>query len=75
MSVHEKGFGYYMSDRDPVPILPVESNCMPQDGMKGVCRVVIGCVQPNRWKIISGDPKVEWFLSGGGLLGSHIRSL
>ena len=45
--IHEKGFGYYMSDRDPVPTLPVESQCMPPDGMEGVCRAVIGCPQPN----------------------------
>ena len=75
MNIHEKGFGYYKSDRDLVPILPVESKCMPQGGMESVCRVVVGCPQPNGWKITSVDPNVEWFLSGGGSLGSHIRSL
>ena len=39
---------------------------MPQGGMEGVCRVVIGCAQPNGWKTTSIDPNVEWFLSGGG---------
>ena len=64
--------GYnYRSDRDLVPILLAESECMPQGGMEGVCRVVIGCTQPNRWKITSTDPNAEWFLSGGGFLGSH----
>ena len=48
---------------------------MPQDGIEGVCRVVIGCAQPDWWKIPSVDPNVEWFLSRGGSLGSHIRSL
>ena len=71
MSIHEKGFGYYRSNRDPVLILPVESKCLPWDGMEGVCRVVIGCAQPDRWKITSVDPNVEQFLSGDGSLGSH----
>ena len=48
---------------------------MPQDGMEGVCRVVIGCAQPNGWKITSVDPNVEQFLGRGGSFGSHIRSL
>ena len=54
-----------------MPILPVESKCMPQGGMEGVCRVVIGCAQPDRWKITSANPNAEWFLSGGGSLGSN----
>ena len=48
---------------------------MPWGGMEGVCRVVVGCAQPDRWKITSVDPNVEWFLSKGGSLGSHIRSI
>ena len=57
--------GYYRSSRDPVPILPVESECMPQGGMEGVCRVAIGCAQTDRWKITSANPNANWFLSGG----------
>ena len=63
--------GYYRSNRDPVPILPAESECMFWDGIEGVCRVVIGCAQPNGWKITSADPNAKWFLSVGGSLGSH----
>ena len=74
-NVHGKGFGYYRSDRELVPILYVESECMPWSGMEGVYRVVIGHAQPDRWKITSANPNVEEFLSGGGSSGSHIRSL
>ena len=70
MNVHEKCFGYYRSNRDLVPILIVDSKCI-WGGMEGVCRVVIGCTQPDRCKITSVDPNVEWFLSGAGSLGSH----
>ena len=37
-----------------------ESKCIPQGGM-GVCRVVVGCVQPDGWKITSADPNGDWF--------------
>ena len=30
--------------------LAKESKCMPWSWMEGVCRVVIGCAQPNGWK-------------------------
>ena len=63
--------GYFRSNRDLVPILPVESKCMPWGGMEDVCRVVVGCTQPDGWKITSADPNAEWFLSRGGSLGSH----
>ena len=49
-----------------IPILPTESKCMPHGGMEGVCRVVIGCTQPDGWKITSANLNGEWFLSGGG---------
>ena len=74
MNVQKRSFGYYRSDRDPIPILSVEIKCMPQGAMKGVCRVVIGCAQPDGCKKISVDPNMEQFLSGGGSLWSHIRS-
>ena len=66
--------GYYRSDRDLVPILPVESECMPQVGMEGMCRVVIGYAQPDGWKITSADPNAGWFLSRGGFLRESLRS-
>ena len=37
-----------------------------------VCRVVNGCTQPDGWKVTSADPNGEWFLSGGGSLGSGV---
>ena len=37
--------------------------------------LIIGCAQPYGWKITSVKPNVEWFLSGGGSEGGHIRSL
>ena len=63
--------GYYRSNRDLVPILPVESECMTQGGMEQVCRVVIGCAQPDGWKITSANPNVERFCSRGGSIESH----
>ena len=46
------------------------------EGWDGGCvELVIGCAQPDGWKITSVEPNVEWFLSGGGSKGSHIRSL
>ena len=33
---------------------------MPWDGMEGVCRVVVGCAQPERWKITSADQNGDW---------------
>ena len=58
-NVHEKCFGYYKSYRELVPILPAESKCMLPGGMEDVCRVVIGCAQPDGWNITSVDPNVE----------------
>ena len=75
MNGYEKGFGYYRSDRDLVPVLPVESNACPGLGWRMCVVVVVGCAQPDGWKITSVDPNVKQFLSGGGSLGSHIRSL
>ena len=44
---------------------------MPWGGIEGVCRVVVGCAQPDGWKITCANPNAEEFLSGGGSLGSH----
>ena len=38
-----------------------ESECMPQGGMEGVCRVAISCVQLNGCKITSANPNEDWF--------------
>ena len=62
----------YRNNRDPVPILPVKSKCMPQGGMEGMYRVANGCTQPDGRKVSSADPNGEWFLSGGGSLGSGV---
>ena len=75
MNGYEKGFGYYRSERDPVPVLPAESNACPRVVWRMCVGVVICCAQPDGWKITSVDPNVKQFLSGGGSLGSHIRSL
>ena len=75
MNGYEKGFGIYRSDRDLVPVLPVESKAHPGMGWRMGVEVVIDCTQPDGWKITSVDPNVEQFLSRGGSEGSHIRSL
>ena len=36
-----------------------ESKRMSQGGMEGVCRVDIGCMQPDGWKITSANPNGE----------------
>ena len=38
-----------------------ERKSIPKGGMGCVCRVVIGCTQPNRWKITSANPNGNWF--------------
>ena len=48
---------------------------MPGMGCRMGIEVVIGCAQPDGWKITSVKPNVEQFLSGGHSEGSHIRSL
>ena len=71
-----RALAIYRSDRDPVPVPPAESKACPGMGWRMMCvEVVIGCAQPDGWKITSVEPNVEWFLSGGGSKGSHIRSL
>ena len=65
----------YRSDRDPVPVLLAESNACPGMGWRMCVELVIGCAQPDGWKITIVKPNVEWFLSGGGSEGSHIRSI
>ena len=75
MNGYEKGFGYYRSDRDRVPVLPVESNACPGMGWRMGIEVVVDCAQLDGWKITSVDPNVKPFLSGDGSLGSYIRSL
>ena len=57
-----------------------ESECIPWGGMEGMCRVVVGCIWPDGWKIASngpnGDQLTEWrwpFLEWGCL--PMLRSL
>ena len=73
MNGYEKGFGNYRSNRDLVPVLPVESNACPGMGWRMAIEVVIDCTQCDGWKITSVNPNVKEFLSEGGSLGSHIR--
>ena len=65
----------YRSDRDPVPILLAESKACPGMAWRMCVELVVGCAQPDGWKITSVEPNVEQFLSGGGSKGSYIRSL
>ena len=46
----------------------------PQMGWRMGVEVVDDCAQPDRWKIASLKTNMKQFLSGGGSLGSHIRS-
>ena len=73
MNSYEKGFGYYRSNRDTVPVLPAESKACPGMRWRMGVEVVIDCAPPNGWKITSVDPNVKQFLSEGGSLGSYIR--
>ena len=70
-----RALAIYRSDRDPVPILLAESKACPGMGWRMCVELVIGCAQPDGWKITSVEPNVECFLSRGGSKGSHIRSL
>ena len=72
--VKGRALAIHRSDRDPVPIL-AESKACPGMGWRMCVELVVGCAQPNGWKITSVEPNVEQFLSGGGSEGSHIRSL
>ena len=74
-TVMRRALAIYRSNRDLVPVPPVESKACPGMGWRMGIEVVVGCPQPDRWKITSAKPNVEWFLSGGGSEGSHIRSL
>ena len=65
----------YRSNRDLVTILPAESKICPGMGWRMCVELVVGCAQPDGWKITSVKPNVEWFLSGSGSKGSHMRSL
>ena len=74
-TVMRRALAIYRSDRDPVPILLVESKACPGMGWRMCVELVGGCAQPDGWKITSVEHNVEWFLSGGGCKASHIRSL
>ena len=58
---YEKGFGYYRSDRDPVPVLPAESNAYTGMGWRMDVEVVVSCAQHDGWKITSVDLNVKEF--------------
>ena len=73
--VMKRALAIYRSDRDLVPVLPAESKACPGMGWRRGIEVVVSCAQPDGWKITSVKSNVEWFLSGGGSKGSHIRSL
>ena len=60
--VYRKCFGWLTGVIETwyLSFLVRESKCMPQGGMESVCRVVIGCAQPDGWKIASADPNGDW---------------
>ena len=70
--VKGRALAIHRSNRYLVPILLVESKACPGMGWRMCVEVVIGCAQPDGWKITSVKPTVEWFLSGSGSEGSHI---
>ena len=51
----------YGSDRDLVLVLLAESKTCPGMGWRMCVELVIGCAQPDGWKITSVEPNVEWF--------------
>ena len=57
------------------PSFLVVRKACPGMGWRMCVELVIGCAQPDGWKITSVEPNVEQFLSGGGSKKSHIRSL
>ena len=73
--VKGRALAIYRSDRDPVPFLLAESKACPGMEWRMCVELIVGCAHPDGWKITSVEPNVEWFLSGGGSEGSHIRSL
>ena len=56
-----RNLAIYRSDRDPVPILIVDSKACPGMGWRMCVDLVIGCAQPDGWKVTSVEPNVEWF--------------
>ena len=49
----------YRSNRDPVPVLLAESKACPGMGWRMCVELVVGCAQPDGWKITSVEPNVE----------------
>ena len=58
----KRALAIYRNDRDLVPVLPAESKACPGMGWRMGIEVVVGCAQPDGWKITSVKPNVEWFL-------------
>ena len=76
MNDYWKSFGYFTGVIETwYPSFLVASKAYPRMGWRMCVELIVGCAQPDRWKITSVEPNVEWFLSGGGSEGGHIRSL
>ena len=76
MNVYWKSFGYFTGVIETrYSSLLAASEAYPGMGWRMCVELIVGCAQPYGWKITSVEPNVEWFLSGGGSKGSHIRSL
>ena len=71
-----KSFGYFTGVIETwYSSFLVASEAYPGMGWRMCVELIVGCPQPYGWKITSVEPNVEWFLSGGGSKGGHIRSL
>ena len=79
MIVYGKCFGVVkitgVIETQYLSFLARESKCMPQGGMEGLCRVGIGCAQPDVWKTTSADTNVDRSLGRGGSFWSGVDHL
>ena len=70
-----KSFGYSTGVIETqYPSFLVASKAYLGMGWRMCVELIVGCAQPDGWKITSVEPNVEWFLSGGGSEGGHVRS-
>ena len=75
MNDYWKSFGYFTGVIETqYPSFLVVIKAYPEMGWRMCVELIIGCAQPDGWKITSVKPNVEQFLSGGGSEGGHIRS-
>ena len=56
-----RALAIYRSNRDPVSILLVESKACPGMGWRMCVELVVGCAEPDGWKIPSVNPMWNGF--------------